>query len=401
LKQLFSFLTRPIDGWKFLGFALLTGFCGYLLSNFSPISTKAMSNVFYFGCALPALAWVVKHRPEMLAWLQAGLALWLFFLVMVMSALLKGDLGVARAVFYVFLLGLAILALHTWDARAEQWLFSWLAAISVAVLVWATYAWVELYSPGALPLRIQIWDKNPIHTALIIVSALAYLWEFHLEPKVQHLGKLAYVLGSVIFSLLVIWSTIPFQARGALLGYATYWLLKLSLDNRRWYLLGGLSVVVMVGWLLGWDVVLETRGFSYRPEIWSDAWRRLTQDCGVLAGCGNDGYKFAGEFPHAHSAYLMLLYKHGLIVFLPFVLFAVMFFRNGFRNRSRWMLVAAVGWGGVLTNTPGVVHSPQPYWIYFWMPTFLAMLECWRVFTPRSSDFEIKRSGGNGKCTES
>jgi hypothetical protein len=300
------------------------------------------------------------------------------------------DASAAKAAFYVSLLGLVMLALHRWDARAEQWLFSWLAVLAVAALGWATYAWVGAYQPGSVPPRIQLWGKaSPIHIALMIVTALVFLWEFWLEPKMRQLGNLAYLLGVVIFSLLVVWSTIPFQARGALLGYVVYGLMKLVMDNRRWYILGGILAVAVAGWFLEWYVVLAERGFSHRPQIWSDAWQRLTQVCGLLAGCGNDDHVFAGAFAHAHNAYLMILYEYGLVVFLPFAIFALMFFWKGLRYRSRWMLVAIVGWGGVLTNTAGVVHSPQPYWIYFWMPTFLAMLEYRELCQDRAYKFSL------------
>ena len=378
MRPIANLLTRPIDSWSFLGGVLLIGLCGYLLSNFLPLPSKAMNNVFYVGCAVPALAWGVMHRSEVLGWLRTGFSLWLFLLLFAISALLMGDLSAVKAVFYVFLLGLSVFALHRWDARAEQWLFSWLAAISVVALGWATYTWVELYQSTSMPQRIILWSKaNPNYMALMIVSAWVWLWEFQLEPRVRRHGNLAYLLVTVSFILLAAWSTIPFQSRTALMGFGAYLLLKLVINNRRWYLLGGLLVVAAVGWLLGWHLALDARGFSYRPEIWLDTWQRLTQVCGLLAGCGNDDYVFAGRFAHAHNAYLMILYEHGLLVLLSFGYFAVMFFGEGLRYRSRWMLVATVGWVAGLTTTGGVVHSPQPYWIYFWMPTFLAMLECW------------------------
>jgi hypothetical protein len=372
------FRTKQIDSGSFLGGMLLIGLCGYLLSNFLPISSKAMNNVFYVGCAFPALVWGAMHRSEVLAWLRAGFSLWLFLLLFAMSALLTGDLSGVKAVFYVFLLWLSMFVLHRWDTRAEQWLFSWLAAISVVTICWATSTWVELYQLTSMPQRLFLWGKaNPNYMALMIVAAWVWLWEFQLEPKVQHHGNLAYLLGVMVFCLLVAWSTIPFQSRTALMGFGAYLTLKLLMDNRRWYFLGGILAVAVAGWFLKWYVALVGRGLSYRPEIWSDAWQRLTQVCGLLLGCGNDDHVFAGRFAHAHNAYLMILYEHGLLVFLSFGYFALMFFWGGLRHRSRWILIAAVGWVAGLTTTGGVVHSPQPYWIYFWMPTFLAMLECW------------------------
>jgi hypothetical protein len=371
-------LTRPIDSGSFLGGVIFIGLCGYFLSNFLPLSSKAMNNAVYFGCAIPALVWGVMHRPEVLAWLRAGFSLWLFLLLFAMSALLMGDPSAAKAAFYVFLLGLSLFVLHRWDMRAEQWLFSWLAVLSIVTFWWATYTWVDLYQLTSMPQRLMLWGKaNPNYMALMIVAAWAWFWEFHLEPKLRRHGYLLHLLGAVIFILLVAWSAVLFQSRSAIIGFGVYLTLKLVIDNRRWYLLGGLLAAVVMGWFLGWGEVLVDRGFSYRPEIWSDAWQRLTQTCGVLLGCGNDGYVFAGRFAHAHNAYLMILYEHGLVVFIVFGYFAIKFFSEGLRHRSRWMLVATVGWVAGLVTTGGVVHSPQPYWIYFWMPTFLAMLECW------------------------
>ena len=134
-------------------------------------------------------------------------------------------------------------------------------------------------------------------------------------------------------------------------------------------LLAGLVVA------LGWHEILLRRGLSYRLDIWQEAWHRIHDVCGVMQGCGDDGYRFIGRLPHPHSAYFSMWYYYGLLPFLMTLAGMLWLMVRGVRLRSQWLLVAAVGWGGILTTTGGVIHSPEPYWVYFWMPTLVLLLQ--------------------------
>jgi O-antigen ligase len=126
---------------------------------------------------------------------------------------------------------------------------------------------------------------------------------------------------------------------------------------------------------LGGDELLLRRGFSYRLDIWQDAGSRLVNQCGIWLGCGTDEYRFLGRFEHPHSGYFAMLYRNGLLGGVLFSLFALLWLNYAWRARSRWLLLALLGWGSLLTTSNGVLTSPQPLWIYFWLPVFMAVLD--------------------------
>lgn len=367
------------QGLTFSSGLLLVGFTIVVLNNFLPVPHQHTANVFYALCAIPAIVWCITHRAAFASWLQSTWTVWLFTLSIAVAAALKGEWDALKPCMYVFLLGIVALQLSNVNRLAVQTMFVGLAAAAFGVVVWASYTWLNSYLSSAVLQRVTLWGgKHPLNTALLIVFLLVWFWEFKLEPALQSRGKAVYLLALLGFFLLVVWSATPFQARSALLGFLVYLMLKVWLSPYRWYMMAGVVMVTMVVWLTGLQVVFYERGFSYRPEIWMDAWQRLSQVCGMTFGCGHDGHLFAGHWTHAHSAYLMPFYEYGLVVAVPMAIFAFKFFLDGILCHSRWMLVAAVGWGGVLTDTSGVVFSFKPFWIYFWIPTFMALTEYWR-----------------------
>lgn len=354
------------------------GLCAIFLGNFSGFTLKACGYIFYTLCALPSLAWSFSHRDVVMAWLRQSWPLWLFLTGVVLVSLVPGHPVNPKPVLYLFLLGLVMLTLYRAPRNAIGFLFSWNGAISLGVVIWATHAWFSGYLAQGIAPRILLWgdeNENPIHTALLIVTTTVWAWEFVVESTCRDRGRRTHFIGFLLFVLLVLWIITVFQARSALLGFALYLGLKFLRDQQRWFWILGILIALGLLWLAGVGAVLLERGLSYRPEIWADALHRLSTECGWLIGCGNDHYQFGGKWPHAHSAYLSILYHYGVIVMLMFCIFAGKFFRDGLCTASRWMLVAAIGWGGVMANTNGIIVSYRLLWVYFWIPTFLAILE--------------------------
>lgn len=350
----------------------------FLVSYYTPISAKASNNIFYVGVGLPALVWwlarpraafrLVRVAPAFLA-SYGALAAWLIF----------ADLDFFKDTFYIaaLLVGCAMLERRgAGVARA----YTAFALVSTALLAFATFKWGQFAWSQHYWQRATLWGQgeNPVYAALLITSSLVFMWLFHVEPRLHHRSHMAYLgalLGLVALGGLC---AAVFQARSALVGFAAF--LIAFLVQRRLVIVGGVLVATAIAALWGSGVghVLLERGGSYRVEIWMDALRRLESHCGVLVGCGKDDYRFLGEFFHAHSAYVSLLYHGGAIALALFCLMALIFFVTAWRSGSRWMLVALVGWGGVLTTTGGVIASPRPLWVFFWIPTLMAVLESGR-----------------------
>lgn len=360
-------------------YLLPVGLALYILANFLPVSGKATNNVFYVLGALPALLWAVLNPGQVLqAWRSFSL-FWVFLLVYAVWGLLHPHSISPKPVLYVTLLFFSLWAIRRPGGEAHFYLFAWLALLAVLTLAWTSFQWFQRWSSEGLAPRIVLWDdQNPLRTSMLICAGLAWSWLFVIEPRMaeRHRGERVVIFLGLL--LLMAWAAVIFQSRSVLLGVGAF--LGLSLLTRRGpglpVLVGILFALGLLGWGLGWHEVLAARGLSYRTEIWQDAWQHLSGVCGLWVGCGDDEYLFLQRFTHPHSAYWSILYEHGLPVFLLFLVCALVWLVQGLRYRSRWLLVASIGWGGVLTTTGGVIHSPSAYWIYFWIPTFLAMFEC-------------------------
>ena len=351
--------------------------CLFFAFNFLPIPAKQINNLVYFGCLIPVLIWGVMNTSRVVAILKSESILLLFFLVIFVSALLAGNFSEAKATVYLLMLWLALVVMNLWRAQAGYWLFFVLAVFSLCAMVTASYRMVRHYIGYGDYLRVQLWvNANPNEMALLVVTAWVGLWEFYLQPKIKNFDSRLNLVGFAVLCSSVAWAIIVFQSRSALLGFSAYLGLKVLTDSRRWYLLASLLSIAGLFWLLDLHSILMIRGVSHRSEIWIDAWRHLTDVCGLVRGCGNDPYLVAGRFDHPHSAYLSMLYENGLIAFMFFLMFLVKSFFQGIKYKSRWLYVATIGFGGVLTTTGGIVHSPEPYWIYFWIPFLLISVEC-------------------------
>ena len=84
---------------------------------------------------------------------------------------------------------------------------------------------------------------------------------------------------------------------------------------------------------------------------------------------------YAGKFEHPHSAFISILVDSGVLGAISFAAFALHYFRIGLQTGAIWFAVSMVGWGGVLATSNGLIDSPRPLWVYFWVPTFLAAIE--------------------------
>jgi hypothetical protein len=361
----------------FAKYVIPLGFGLYILMNFLPVSGRLVNNFFYLVCALPAFVWAALNFRELPDLLRGYALLWLLMLGFLVSGLLhEPHLGI-KPVFCVIALLLALHICWEQDQRTPRQLFVLLTLLGLVALAWGSLQWILLLQLTGVAPRFQLWGSlHPIRSALLIGCGLAWLWAFVLEPRLHCRSIWLQTLGFSAVILLMFWCAVIFQARSLLIGIICF--IGFGLLTRRvsWQglLASGMGLGLAGG--LGWLNVLRERGLSYRQDIWEDGWSRLNSVCGLLQGCGEDGYKLLGKFDHLHSAYWSIIYVHGLPLFLLFVLCAAVLAIQGLRYRSRWLLVASIGWGGVLTTTGGVVHSPAEYWIYFWMPTLFALFEC-------------------------
>jgi len=348
------------------------------ISHFFPFSSKATNNLFYVGIALPGLIFILlQTKKTALSHLQnLLLPLLLLACVVAISAEKFGDL---KFIMYLALFAIALSA--TKDGRSLAHQGMWLASLAnMAILVAISIHWIALSLQANSSIRysqILGFEINPVHSALLISISLGYLWTFHLEKRLQQRGVIAFVAGLFACVAVALLVTIIFQARSAFVGLCLFFAVYIYQMKKNLWITASLAMLVaLVIFSLGADDILANRGFSYRPLIWEDAFRRLIEDCGMLLGCGTDNYLFAGQFPHPHSGYVSVLYQSGILGFMAFAIFTVIFLVRSFRNGSRWLPLAMIGWGALITTSNGMFTSPShPLWIYFWLPTIMCLIE--------------------------
>ncbi|WP_421682584.1 hypothetical protein HKW98_16350 [Stutzerimonas urumqiensis] len=359
---------------RYLSLVLLV----FLLSYFVLDYSKYRNNIYYAFFAVPALVFAVpaiwRNWP---GW--AGGSLLLYFLGGLLADGLSGDpaLRLFKHQLYLLLLfgGLCVCVREGRGFRLAGLVY---AIVCLLFACMAVYLWLEAYRANGVPSRISLYAaaSNPVHASLMILTGWLGFWMVYGLPKLLERGRLAYLCGFALMLGFAFLICIVFQSRSTLLGLLAVlggWLVLGSERRMSLLLLVALLLLVLVSG--GYEALLA-RGVSYRFDIWQDALLRLRDDCSWVLGCTQAGRPlYLGQFYHAHSAYLSILVDTGLLGAATFAVFAVIYMVQGMRTRSPWFIVSLAGWAGVVTSSSGLVDSPRPLWIYFWLPTLLALLD--------------------------
>jgi hypothetical protein len=340
-----------------------------------PFSSKSINNFFYVLIALPSFFWALS-KPRALWGLLKAFS-WFFAPLLFLVILNADDFAELKKWLYLFLLFMACVYLGFSKRRSVVY-FMLFALASCVIFLWVLVDWFLLLGQEEGLIRYGVFGGdiiNPVYFSLLIGGGLIFLWLFHVESWLEARSRLAYFSGFLILLVLLLLCSVVFQSRTILLGLACFlfgYALHKSLVISTICLV---AVVSLIAIFSGATDLLMSRGLSYRLGIWQDAWLRLNEVCGIWLGCGADDYRFLGQFFHEHSAYVAMLYRNGLLGAITFGLLAAMFFWRCSLARSRWMLLALFGWGSLITTSGGMLTSPQPLWVYFWLPTFMALLE--------------------------
>ena len=301
---------------------------------------------------------------------------WLFALLLLMVTLDAGGVADLKKALYLSMFFFCLLYLSSdyWSLRGPLLIFS---AGSVGILIFASFDWLLLGVESGRWARYEyFWGEaiNPVYFSLLIGFALLYLWVFHVAEHLEKRSPLFFLTGLFFVSLLQVINASVFQSRSTLLGYGLFFIFFLVFKRMLWLGLGVIMALFALGVLVGIDDLLLQRGLSYRLDIWQAALQRLYTDCSLWWGCGRDQGLLLGRFYHPHSGYVAMLYRNGLIGAVLLAIFAVLYLYNARREGLPWLLLSLFGWGSLLTTTNGVFTTPQPLWVYVWLPTFMAII---------------------------
>ena len=250
------------------------------------------------------------------------------------------------------------------------------AIVCLILMFIVFFYWQEFYfKTGHLP-RIQLYAaaSNPVHASLMILTGWLVFWIRYGLPKLVAMGRFQYLCGFIIMQSLAFFTCISFQSRAGLLG--------LSAVTAAWLILGKerkLTFFVIMASVLAffftdnYEIFLN-RGVSYRLEIWQDVLSYINNTSSWITGIKQEGdILYLGKFHHPHSAYISILAHTGLLGIVSFLFFSCAYFIQGIKSRSTWFIISLLGWVALLVTSNGIIDSPHPLLIYFWIPTLLAI----------------------------
>jgi len=359
---------------RYLNIALLL----FLLSFFFLDSSKYRNNIYYALFAFPALVFAVAA-----VWRKdfgpCVFVLLVYFLGGLVAQWLAGDavIGLFKHQVYLLLLlcGLTLCVEQSVFFKRAALVYVGVCAVFACV---AFYKWQYMFGASDAFPRITLYAAaaNPVHASLMILVGWVGFWMIYALPRLLERGRFAYLAGFCLMLGVAFVVCLVFQSRSALLGLLAAVGAWLVLGRERGLSLLLVGVLIFLVMATGAYEALLSRGGSYRVEIWQDAITRLHEDCSWIAGCAQTGNSlYLGQFHHAHSAYLSILVDTGLLGAIPFITFAGIYLILGVKTRSPWFMVSLVGWAGVIASSNGLVDSPRPLWIYFWLPTLMALLD--------------------------
>lgn len=356
-----------------VSYRLMAGvFLLFNLSFYIPVNPKP---VFYLGLMLPGLLWLL-WRPVALPGYFKAFGLLLLPLAAIQLLNIRDVVEIKLWLFMVGFLACCLMVERgEWGAARVYRLFAW---FGVFALGYAVIEWLWVWHQSGQWIRYDhLFGRrmDPNNTSIFITSGLVFLWLTVAEPRLQQRSMPWLLAGLVALSSLVLLSAAVFQSRSTLVGFGLFMVVYIAM-RKMWGLgLLALSAVVVVGYLAGADHMLSQRGVSLRPQIWGDAWQRVVDTCGILLGCGDDGYRFIGQYKHTHNLPLGILYSDGLIGVALIGIFAFVYVRDGAKLKSPWFLLSMIGVGALMTNTGWLLAPPKAFWAYFWIPILLAFIQ--------------------------
>lgn len=354
-------------------YRLMAGlFLLFNLSFYLPIPPKS---VFYIGLMLPGLVWLLMRPAALPAFFKAfGLLLLPLAAIQVLNV--REAVEIKLWIFLVVFLACCVMVERSeWGAEHVYRIFAW---FGVFALLYASAEWLWVWQQTGNWIRYDhLFGRrmDPNNTSIFITCGLVFLWLTSIEPRLEQRGKPYLFAGLLMLSSVVLLSAAVFQSRSTLVGFGLFMAAYILL--RRLWGWGLMTVlgVVLVAYLVGADQMLSQRGASYRPEIWADAWHRVVDTCGIILGCGEDGYRFIGQFKHTHNLPLGILYSDGLAGLALVGIFVFFYVRDGIQLKTPWFLISMIGIGALMTNTGWLLGRPKAFWAYFWIPILIAFIQ--------------------------
>lgn len=335
---------------------------------------------------------------------------------------------------YLWLIGGLLLYLSLTSLWSEP--FEWRELVSVLVRALLVFLFVVAVAECQLRGQVQRWLSRAL--ALVgFVAVTAAIAVFYLtdpaDGRLNGLGQLdTHVIAALVWAVLLVFAiqllmtdrVVLWRVIGGVSAAAYVFAIALS-DSRTAWVASIIGIVVFitssrsldvgrfvgfvsaVGAVLALAIVAATtvpaisdflfpRGSSFRPEIWSAAWERISQD-GVWFGLGiltPDDFVVDGfTMPHAHSMYLSLAYQGGVVALGLFVAVALSAFATfsrfyDDRDAKLGMSLLAIAMSAYCLDGHELIDKVGDTWFLFWLPVGLALGLAWHNLASRVADLQ-------------
>ena len=341
---------------------------------------------FYITLALPTfIALVMAPRKIPLLFSNGIFLIFLIFSIYCLLSLTWSGTdnaltSLAKRPIYISLLffAIALIALH----NEKHAYYIILAGVIIAAISAALSVSYFIFFDTTSRLRGYRALYNPLLTSHVygMFAAICMALFFHSKRN-----QLIYTLTafSLLFSLIILTG-----ARTPLLGLLAtcIWLVLLQ-RNRIAYRMLAITLTIGTLLLIIHPESITSRGFSYRPEIWHQAWLQIQDH--LWFGHGYDhpmvfwveGRSYA--FADPHNMELAVLFSGGIVGLLLWLTLYTTALVFAWRNRqNRLVLLASsaliFGFTAGLTEGNAFLSRPKEHWFLIWIP-FSLLAAAWTV----------------------
>lgn len=358
---------------------LVGGYLVLLTGLFWVSDGSQYTKLYYALIAAPALVGVLLmpqqikpllREPVVLCFL--ALSAWLL-ISMGWSRTDDGFGSLAKRPLYVFMLfvGCALIALRNEDLLLKTLRIG--AAIGALAALLNVFWFIYTAAPGA-----RMIGAGALRNPLLTSHVLGFLCTYWIAAWLSRNERRDWL--PILMTLPLLAALLATGSRTPLMGLAltSVWMLLMS-GRRAGYLVASLLLGALAAYLIAPEVILQ-RGMSYRPELWSDAWRQAGLHPWLGAGYES---KFEFDIPGVghllhdpHNVELAVLLELGMIGLGAWAAMYGFALARCLRLRAlpQFQIASALLIYGVcagLTEGGNYLSRPNESWFLIWIPLAL------------------------------
>lgn len=220
--------------------------------------------------------------------------------------------------------------------------------------------------------------SNPLLTSHITGFFFCYFFALLITSKENQKMKIFYLALSTVFLLttLLTGSRTPLLAITA----ATIWISICLFNKKSFFILCGLTSFSLLI-ILFFPELIQNRGFSYRPELWSSAITQIQENFWLGYGIASNSSFYVPSldvyYKEPHNIHLSVFYFvgfTGLILWLCLFSYAAFICFKNKKSNDFYIILGGLLIFGItasMTEGGGFLSRPKEHWFIIWIPLAL------------------------------